>query len=112
MGKDDHDPGCDSCACGYWGSPKPITEKEIRYALFEGAYESQAAQGNHAWSSLLAQRDAAVEQLAKLQLSGAERDALIKLVEYMRCDASSEGSGYPMKEWEKVALRALGRIIG
>lgn len=91
---------------------RPITEEEIRYALFQGACERKAAEGNHAWSTLLCQRDEAIARLIKLQVSEEERDALRTLVEYMQCDTSSDGSGYPVKEWEKVALRALGRIIG
>jgi hypothetical protein len=85
----------------------PITEEEIRYALFVGACESQAAQGNHAWSSLLGQRDAAIAELARIKLTETEKEALVQLSNYMQHDGS-----YPMKEWEQIALRAIAKVTG
>jgi chromosome segregation ATPase len=51
----------------------PLTEREVQAALHEGRAEAMAATGDNAWTSLLAQRDAARIEAIRAR---AERDAL------------------------------------
>ena len=46
---------------------RPLTPQEIEDALNNGRAESMAARGDNAWTSLLAQRDAALAQVERLR---------------------------------------------